>query len=123
MWVYLVLPAFLLPILLKQMGKKNLLTFGKLQRLTLFITAERMLSAFCLSVYFKDLEGTWWCSQDKDRSVLLWHMQSISCSFLFILLVLLKSFLDYRVLETRLYSNDIKSRSFSFFQPFRSVLR
>lgn len=35
-----------------------------------------MLSAFCLSIYFKDLEGTWWCSRDKDRSVALWHTQS-----------------------------------------------
>jgi hypothetical protein len=76
------------------MGKKNLLTFGKLQRLTLFIMEERMLSAFCLSIYFKDLEGTWSCSQDKDSRVHLWHMQSFSRSFLFVLLELLKSFLD-----------------------------
>ena len=72
--------------LLKQMGKKNLLTFGKLQRLTLFIMEEWMLSAFCLSIYFKDLEGTWSCSQDKDSRVHLWHMQSFSRSFLFVLL-------------------------------------
>ena len=51
-----------------------------------------MLSAFCLSIYFKDLEGTWSCSQDKDSRVHLWHMQSFSRSFLFVLLELLKSF-------------------------------
>ena len=118
MWVYLVPPAFLLLILLKQMGKKNLLTFGKLQRLTLFIMEEWMLSAFCLSIYFKDLEGTWSCSQDKDSRVHLWHMQSFSRSFLFVLLELLKSFLDYGVLETRLFFSDIKSQSFSFFGSF-----
>lgn len=82
-----------------------------------------MLSAFCLSIYFKDLEGSWWCSRDKDRSVGLWCKQSISCSILFVLLVLLRSFLDYRVLETRLFFNDIKSQSFPFFGSFRSPLR
>lgn len=77
-----------------------------------------MLNALCLSIYFKDLEGTWWCSQDKDSRVHLWHMQSFSRSFLFVLLELLKSFLDYRVLETRLFFSDIKSQSFSFFGSF-----
>lgn len=39
------------------MGKKNVLTFGKPQRSSPFITEDRMLSAFCPSIYFENLQG------------------------------------------------------------------
>lgn len=73
-------------------GKEKLTDFWQTTKVNSIHHGGRMLSAFCLSIYFQDLEGTWSCSQDKDSRVHLWHMQSFSRSFLFVLLELLKSF-------------------------------